>query len=65
MKSSESIAIATIMIAFSTFLGVLFAGVYYLYIITEVNLVDVILYTMIYIDVNLMVLYIIKRRLNE
>ena len=54
-------AIATCVIAFSTFLGVLAAIIYYLYQIKETNLIEVILWGIVYIDANLLFLYILKR----
>lgn len=53
--------ISTAMIAFSTFLGVLFALIYYLYLILEVTFIEIIMYTIIYIDLNLLFLYMLKR----
>ncbi len=61
MKYEKINAIATCSIAFSTFLGVLAAIIYYLYQIKETNLVEVILWGIVYIDVNLLFLYILKR----
>ena len=55
-------AIATSMIAFTTFLGVLAAMIYYLYQIIEVNLFKVILLGIVYIDLNLLFLYYLKRK---
>ena len=57
--------IATSMIAFSTFLGVLFAMVYYLYLIIKVNFFEVIIGGIIYIDINLIFLYILKRGIEN
>ena len=56
------IDISTAMISFSTFLGVLFALLYYLYLILNVNFYQMTLYAIIYIDLNLMFLYYLKRR---
>lgn len=55
-------AIATIVIGFSTFLGVMFGGIYYLYLILQVNLIGAILGGIVYIDINLLFLYILKKR---
>ena len=54
-------AIATCVIAFSTFLGVLAAIIYYLYQIKDTKLLEVILWGIVYIDVNILFLYILKR----
>jgi len=56
--------IATSMIAFSTFLGVLFAMIYYIYQIKKLGFIEASLYVVIYININLLFLYIIKRRLQ-
>ena len=61
MKSVELTAIATIMIAFSTFLGVLFAGAYYLLSVGRITFLGAIVYAIIYIDINLLFLYMLKR----
>ena len=53
--------IATSMIAFSTFLGVLFAMVYYLYLIIKVNFFEVIIGGIIYIDINSYIFIYIKK----
>ncbi len=54
-------AIATCVIAFSSFLGVLAAMIYYLYQIKDTGIVEVILWGIVYIDANLLFLYILKR----
>lgn len=56
---------ATSMVAFSTFLGVLFAALYYLYQIKEVNFIQAMLVTAIYININLLFLLYIKKSLNQ
>lgn len=52
------------MIAFSTFLGVLFAMLYYVYQIRNVVFIEAVLYSEIYILVNVSFLYILKRVLK-
>jgi len=54
-------AVAGCMIAFTTFLGVLAALIYYLYQIKETSLIEVGLWALFYIDLNLMFLYVLKR----
>lgn len=46
-------AIATCYIAFFTFLGVFAAIIYYLYQIQEINIVQVVIWGIVYIDVVL------------
>jgi len=53
--------IATSMIAFSTFLGVLTAIISYINQVRGINLLEIILYTVIYISVNLLFLYVLVR----
>lgn len=53
--------IATSMIAFSTFVGVYFAGLYYLYQIQNLIFIQALLFTVIYININLLFLYMLKR----
>ena len=55
-------AIANSMVAFTIFLGVLAAMIYYLYQIKEVNLLEVIFLGIVYIDLNLLFLYYLKRK---
>jgi len=55
------IEIATSMIAFSTSIGLLFAGLYYLYQIQNLIFMQAILFTVIYININLLFLYVLKR----
>lgn len=58
-------AVATIMIAFSTFLGVLAAFVYYAYIMVGIeNWIGIVTLVNLYIFVNLLFLYIIWRLLK-
>jgi len=59
------VEVSTAMISFSTFLGVLFALLYYLYLILEINIIQTIIYAIIYIDINLLFLYYLKKRLNK
>ncbi len=61
MDYNKLTAIATSMIAFSTFLGVLFAMIYYLYLIINVTFLEALFGGIVYIDVNLLFLYVIKR----
>ncbi|MAE49574.1 hypothetical protein CMI48_01970 [Candidatus Pacearchaeota archaeon] len=60
MNTKEITAIATSMIAFSTFLGVLIALIYYLYQIREPTFLEVTLWAIIYIDFHLMFLYYLR-----
>jgi len=55
------IEIATSMIAFSTSIGLLFTGLYYLYQIQNLIFMQAILFTVIYININLLFLYVLKR----
>ncbi len=57
--------IATSMIAFSTFLGGLIAMIYYFFLVRESNLLNVLIGGIIYIDINLIFLYILRKKLNE
>ena len=61
MGKERAIEVATSMIAFSTFLGVLFAGLYYFYQIKEVNFIEAILFVVIYININLLFILYIKK----
>lgn len=54
-------AIGTGVIAFSTFLGVLSAIIYYSYQIKNFDLAYGIIMSIIYIDINLLFLYLLKR----
>lgn len=66
MGFQKGTLIATSMIAFSTSLGVLIALLNFLYQIRNLNLLELFLYAIIYIDAHLLFLYIIKRLLvNE
>lgn len=60
----NAMEIATSMIAFSTFLGVLFAGLYYFYQIKEVNFAQAFLFSVIYININLLFLIYLKKRIK-
>ena len=53
-------AISTAVIAYVTALGVLFAMIYYMFIMININFVEGILGTIIYIDIILLFLYILK-----
>jgi len=66
MKNQELTAIATTMIAFSTFLGVGSALLYYLFLTQKLNIPKTILYATIYILINTIFLYLILyTRTNE
>ena len=53
--------LATSMIAFTGFLVGLFASLYYFNQIRELDFIGQILFTVIYLNANLLFLYIIKR----
>lgn len=53
--------IATGMIAFTGFLGVMFAMVYYIYQIKNLNIIEAIMYIVTYINANLLFFYILMR----
>jgi hypothetical protein len=59
--NNKILEIAAGMTAFSTFLGVLFAMIYYIYQIKKLGFLEAILYIVIYININLLFLYILKR----
>ena len=61
MDYNKIIAVATCMVAFSTFLGILIAMLYYIYQIKAMGFIGAFIYTIIYIDLNLIFLYILKR----
>ena len=61
MESPRINAIATSMIAFSTFLAGLFAMLYYIYQIKEIGFAYAIFYSEVYILLNLTFLYTLKR----
>jgi len=64
MNQSKVNAIATSMIAFLTFLGVLSAFIYYFYSMNLLTtLLEVGFLAIIYIDINLLFLYILKERI--
>ena len=52
--------IATCMVAFSTFLGVLIAMISYISQVKKINFLETMLYSVIYININLLFLYRIK-----
>ena len=56
---------ATSMIAFSTFLVGLIATIYYANQMKKLEIMEILLVSVIYINANLLFLYIIKRRVNE
>jgi len=57
--------IATSMIAFSTFLVSLIATIYYIYQIKNLSDLGVFLVAVIYINVNLLFLLYIKKRIGD
>jgi len=61
MNYNKVIAIANCFIAFFTFLGVLFALMYYYFQIRGLTIMEVIVIAIIYIDVNLLFLYYLKK----
>ena len=58
-------AISTSFLAFSSFLGVLFAMVYYLFQIKNFTISQAVLGVIIYIDINLLFLYTLKTRTSS
>ena len=56
--------LATSMIAFTGFLVGLFASVYYFSQIKELDALEIFLVSVIYINANLLFLYIVKERLK-
>jgi hypothetical protein len=64
MNNSNVMGIATSMIAFSGFLVGLFATIYYTNQIRELKTIEIILVSVIYINANLLFLYIIKERIK-
>ena len=65
MNFQEGSFIATSMIAFSTSFGVLIALLGWLYQIKKLSLLELFLYSVMYINANLLVLYILKRAVEE
>ena len=61
MNNQEITAIATTMIAFSTFIGVGSALLYYLFLTQKLNTPKTILYATIYILINITFLYALLR----
>ena len=61
MEPNKLIGISTAMLAFSTFLGIMIASLYYIYQIKHMGSFEIFIYTIIYIDLNLTFLYILKR----
>ena len=49
------------MMAFSTFVGVMFAGLYYLYQIVDVSFLSAFLFVLIYINLNFLYLLYLRR----
>lgn len=62
MNSNKLLALSTTSLAFSTFLGVLLTLMSYLSNILKTNIYQLFLYAIIYIDSNLLFLYILKRK---
>ena len=65
MSFQKGTLIATSMIAFSTSLGVLIALISFIYQIRKISLIEIILYSEIYISINLLFLYIINRLIKN
>jgi lipid-A-disaccharide synthase-like uncharacterized protein len=63
MDYNKISAIATSFLAFSSFLGVLIALVYYSFQIKKLNVFQVLIGAIIYIDVNLLFLYTLKKNI--
>ncbi|MAG02786.1 hypothetical protein CMI42_05595 [Candidatus Pacearchaeota archaeon] len=61
MDASRLLTVATLMLAFSTFLGALIAIVSILINLNR-SLIEMLLYAIIYIDLNLIFLYYIRLR---
>jgi len=64
MEPSKLMGISTAMLAFSTFFGIMIASIYYIYQIKHMGFIEAFIYAIIYIDINLLFLYYIKRRLQ-
>ncbi len=62
MRESKVMETATSMISFSTFLGVLFAGLYYFYQIKKFDFFEALVYMVTYININLLFLLFLMRR---
>lgn len=58
-------ATGTLMIAFSTFLSVLFGGIYYVYQIKEIGFTGVFFFIVIYLNINSLFLLILKRLIKS
>ncbi len=59
--NNKIMEMSTAMVVFSTFLGVLFAMIYYIYQIKRLSFIEALLYVVIYININLLFLLYIKR----
>lgn len=64
MNINKVMATSTAMLAFSTFLGILIASLYYIYQIKQIDSFGMFIYVIIYIDLNLIFLYILKRQMK-
>ena len=62
MDSNDLLAVSTSFLAFSSFLGVMIALVYYAFQIKNLSTLGVIIGAIIYIDSNLLFLYYLKRK---
>ena len=62
MNTDKFSAVSTSFIAFSSFLGVLIAMIYYTLQIRGFGISEAIIGTIIYIDINLLFLYTLKRK---
>jgi len=57
-------AISTALLTFITAIGVLFAIIYYMFIMIHINIYQIILFAIIYIDIILIFIYLIGARLK-
>lgn len=62
MDYNKISALSTSFIAFSSFLGVLFAMIYYIFQIKNLGIFQAFISTIIYIDMNLLFWYILKKK---
>jgi len=65
MDYHKLMAVSTAVIAFATALGVMFALVYYTFLMTDANLLVAVLLGIIYIDVILIFLYVLRFKQDE
>ncbi len=62
MDYNKLMAISTSSLAFSTFMGVLIAMIYYAFQIKDFGVIEAFLGTIIYIDINLLFFYMLKKK---